>query len=99
MTTRRRPWSEDVNDQSVKDCYRSRTSAIDQPEPPYLPPHVIDIGQGYSEAREYLLPDTELGQIASYPNYGSDFAPPDLTFDEYEALAPEQKWKTPDSTT
>lgn len=80
-------------DQPVNDFYLSRTSATDQPKPPYLPPHVIYIGQGYNEAKEYLLLDTELGQIVSYPNYGGDFAPPNLTFDEYEALAPEEKWK------
>ncbi|KAF2126303.1 hypothetical protein P153DRAFT_369638 [Dothidotthia symphoricarpi CBS 119687] len=80
-------------DQPVNDFYLSRTSTTDQPKPPYLPPHVIYIGQGYSEAKEYLLLDTELGKIVSYPNYGGDFAPPNLTFDEYEALAPERKWK------
>jgi hypothetical protein len=80
-------------DQPVDDFYISRTSALDQPKPPFLPPHVIYIGQGYVEAREYLLLDTELGNIVSYPNHGGGFAPPSLTLDEYEALAPEQKWK------
>ncbi|KAK3674231.1 hypothetical protein LTR78_005700 [Recurvomyces mirabilis] len=80
-------------DQPVNDFYLSRISAADQPKPPYLPPHVIYIGQGYNEAKEYLLLDTELGHIVSYPNHGGDFAPSDLTLDEYEALAPEQKWK------
>ena len=28
-----------------------------------------------------------------YPNYGGGFARPNLTYDEYEALAPEEKWK------
>jgi hypothetical protein len=80
-------------DQPVNTFYLSRVSATDQPKPPYLPPHVIYIGQGYDEATEYLLLDTELGQIISYPNYSGGFAHSNMTFDEYEALAPEEKWK------
>lgn len=80
-------------DQPVNAFYLSRTSAADQPKPPYLPPHVIYIGQGYNEATEYLLLDTNLGQIIIYPNYGGGFAHPNLMYDEYEALAPEEKWK------
>jgi hypothetical protein len=78
-------------DQPVNDFYLSRTS-VDHARSPYLPPHIIYIGQGYSEGIVYLLLDTELGLITSYPNYGGDFPPPDFTFEEYEGLAPEQTW-------
>lgn len=80
-------------DQPINAFYLSRTSATDQPKPPYLPPHVIYIGQGYNEATECLLLDTKLGQIIIYPNYGGGFAHPNLTYDEYGTLAPEEKWK------
>jgi len=67
----------------------AQISPDNYPSPPFLPPHVVYIGQGHYEGYSYLLLDTQLGHIVHLWNYGEQHL---LSHEEYAALPMEEKW-------